>query len=872
MGRALEHIKCLLGSHRSELRSIVTDADKRALSTIPEESIHRAPSSDSFLDNPGPSSRPHTGAGSEDATLRAATNDRYRSAYHNRSQQRSANNNEDGGAQSVFNSTANSIKFGTKDENVSFKRGPAANELVARGEEEFDKDNLFRHFNDSELCRKDRSWEPSLYNLQVSPVNGTPLERFGDEPDNVSVRSECTDHSNVASREHAHSVAPSEHAESEPSRKRALSTRNLQDSIVDYQSSTQSATRNDVLPSMGDFDETVATNKDSGPMFSTPVTNRESDLTKDFCNMSAINGNGGTPRKPKQPSEPRGHMNQSIRSTGTISTGFVNRLAEAAPDDIVNMQRYLKEELEKKSRESALKSGAFYPSSTASSTQPSKLDLAMAKLSCNKMLNPSRKTQRAADSSQVPSEYPLTPRSARPTVEWNQQLPPLPPRRAPPSVEGNLQPPLAKQQDKQLLYLQPPPAKHPNEQTSYLRHESTFSRATLATSTGPSTALSSFASVRSDREQQRVDALPQLSQPTSSASTVNTAITDAASTTSRRDSGLAVNTDYLFFGFVPAGQSNVKQLRLTNRSCETMQIYIKDVSTNSIPPGGHSVVRVEFKPWDKSGFVNKLVIERTNSTKRTYKVPLCGMGGRAALEPTATTMKLSQSGIYVLTPAYMNAFTLGLQNAGVRDAFAYVTLVDANHEPVPGVEISPSRVIVRKQLQETKAITVSIGENMDSHRRLSITSARSTVTVVSTADRCAFRVLIYWGEERHRQRLKKLFGCADIKREALQQAARVFDNGPKVTSFTDERFEGETAFDGKDKVNFCDFEEFLDAMRQTIVNVVDSRARSTSICSARSQSRAADHTLDPDATLTDNTMQCGNQTITQNDTVLSSRR
>lgn len=45
---------------------------------------------------------------------------------------------------------------------------------------------------------------------------------------------------------------------------------------------------------------------------------------------------------------------------------------------------------------------------------------------------------------------------------------------------------------------------------------------------------------------------------------------------------------------------------------------------------------------------------------------MSGMGGRAALEPTATTMKLSQSGVYVLTPAYMSAFTLGLLNTGAR--------------------------------------------------------------------------------------------------------------------------------------------------------------------------------------------------------------
>lgn len=58
-------------------------------------------------------------------------------------------------------------------------------------------------------------------------------------------------------------------------------------------------------------------------------------------------------------------------------------------------------------------------------------------------------------------------------------------------------------------------------------------------------------------------------------------------------------------------------------------------------------------------------------------------------------------------------------------------------------------------LRPFKAITFSVSEGSEDNRRLSIASARSTLTTASSLEGCAFRVLIYWGEERQRQRVKK---------------------------------------------------------------------------------------------------------------------
>ncbi|KHJ94705.1 hypothetical protein OESDEN_05365 [Oesophagostomum dentatum] len=140
-------------------------------------------------------------------------------------------------------------------------------------------------------------------------------------------------------------------------------------------------------------------------------------------------------------------------------------------------------------------------------------------------------------------------------------------------------------------------------------------------------------------------------------------------------------------------------------------------------------------------------------------MPVRGLGGVAVLSIKAREdLRISRNGSYILQSSYETTFSFTLVNSGKRHAFARILVLYYGESGIPErlpVAINPASGIVIGR-DETKQISVRLQSQMPCSDWRS--SQNSIVSTASTTQRAVspLQVIIYWGEERTRRRLRWL--------------------------------------------------------------------------------------------------------------------
>lgn len=224
------------------------------------------------------------------------------------------------------------------------------------------------------------------------------------------------------------------------------------------------------------------------------------------------------------------------------------------------------------------------------------------------------------------------------------------------------------------------------------------------------------------------------------------------------------------FGFVAIGDTAVLSIDVTNRTDRPLRIRagltqagtvytLLDNQIQVVDAHRTVTLRVEFSPTQNARFRNGLVITAHGGggPSVNYRMPIYGLGGTAVVTVKAREdLRISRNGSYVLQSAYESTFSFTLTNSGLRRAFARIVVLytgdSGNPEQIP-VEVRPGPGIVVDRA-ESKQISVRLQSPLIALEWRS--SQNSLASTASTAQRAVspLQVLVYWGEEQTRQRLR----------------------------------------------------------------------------------------------------------------------
>jgi len=191
-----------------------------------------------------------------------------------------------------------------------------------------------------------------------------------------------------------------------------------------------------------------------------------------------------------------------------------------------------------------------------------------------------------------------------------------------------------------------------------------------------------------------------------------------------------------------------------------------------------------------------------------------------------------------------------LENLGNRDAFISIIIQDLNGEEIPAenVVVQPANLLITKGGKDVKKIDVRMFAQVSNHNSIASSRASSSMSDASTcAPPVAFRILVLWGEERQRQRLKML---ERYKRDKFSFLRRYF---------TVSKYSGEPTVVGDETdelLSMEDYNMFKAYLRLSTIEVLDNRyprTRPSSVLGNQSMSVAPSGTavlrIDPDSTL-----------------------
>uniref|UniRef100_A0A915CWF2 Uncharacterized protein n=1 Tax=Ditylenchus dipsaci TaxID=166011 RepID=A0A915CWF2_9BILA len=303
--------------------------------------------------------------------------------------------------------------------------------------------------------------------------------------------------------------------------------------------------------------------------------------------------------------------------------------------------------------------------------------------------------------------------------------------------------------------------------------------------------------------------------------------------------------------------------RLKPLKNEAFRILYKADTKQKIKAFGTHSVYISFCPRLAVRYKATLHIDCLSQKNESaeYTCQLLGFGGQAMVHPflnpvsikSRRDLVMSAGGRFNLIPKSINKFSFMLENKGTRDAFASVILQDVNGDEIPteNAFVQPANLLLDKSSQSSKKIEVRMFvQNAIGSRRNSFASnasSRISSAVNNTTGSAlptAFRILVLWGEERQRQRLKML---ERRKREKFFFLNRHFT----VTRYEAEQANWDDATD--ELLSKEDYRMFEGYLRVTVIEVLDKRY-SRSIQENAFKSRPASATgntvieLEPDNT------------------------
>uniref|UniRef100_A0A1I8BK10 PLAT domain-containing protein n=2 Tax=Meloidogyne hapla TaxID=6305 RepID=A0A1I8BK10_MELHA len=183
---------------------------------------------------------------------------------------------------------------------------------------------------------------------------------------------------------------------------------------------------------------------------------------------------------------------------------------------------------------------------------------------------------------------------------------------------------------------------------------------------------------------------------------------------------------------------------------------------------------ISFTPTANDHFVNYLfILCQSRHETMKYRFLVHGFGGRSIITPCVedriTNLLLSANGRYQLLVNSANSFNFILQNKGTRSAFASIFIYGKGGELIPNHEamVNTRNVILDKKGKDTSRKSISVrcltdrrsiqSQNKSStHRPSTLSSVMSALGMSTSKDESVLQILIFWGEERQRQRLKQL--------------------------------------------------------------------------------------------------------------------
>nr|CAD2177159.1 unnamed protein product [Meloidogyne enterolobii] len=180
---------------------------------------------------------------------------------------------------------------------------------------------------------------------------------------------------------------------------------------------------------------------------------------------------------------------------------------------------------------------------------------------------------------------------------------------------------------------------------------------------------------------------------------------------------------------------------------------------------------ISFTPTSAEHYANYLFIHcQSRHESRKYKFCVHGYGGRSIITPCIedriNNLLLSANGRYQLLVNSTNSFNFILQNQGNRAAFASIFIYGRGGELIPNHEamVSTRNVIINKKGQDDSRRSISVrcltdrrsfqSQNKSAHRPSTLSLVISALGMSTSRDESALQIVIFWGEERQRQRLK----------------------------------------------------------------------------------------------------------------------
>uniref|UniRef100_A0A914VGG2 Abnormal spindle-like microcephaly-associated protein ASH domain-containing protein n=1 Tax=Plectus sambesii TaxID=2011161 RepID=A0A914VGG2_9BILA len=313
---------------------------------------------------------------------------------------------------------------------------------------------------------------------------------------------------------------------------------------------------------------------------------------------------------------------------------------------------------------------------------------------------------------------------------------------------------------------------------------------------------------------------------------------------------LRTNKTRMYFGFVDIGDRVVQSVQLRNQSATPLRIRCEILRPNKgfeltdkesiimIGPGEPVTIRVSFLPTQIATYSNSLKFYIVNSTLK-FTLVLHGSGGCASVSMEKhENLKVARDGTFLLETSRVGMLPLKLTNRGPRDAFVRVLLAEktALNAPLDGPFVTPTDSIVVRA-GDTRELTVSMPDMSQCGRLSSLSQA-------SGSDSTRLRVLLLWGEEKQRQRVKRY--------EQLRNTKMPYEG----RSFTTERFCGEEnvgSLPEDTDVSRLDYDVFLSSLRRTVIKVFSNRlSLAGSVVSSTVGDRSVTATtfavFDPDST------------------------
>ncbi|TKR96989.1 hypothetical protein L596_010923 [Steinernema carpocapsae] len=259
----------------------------------------------------------------------------------------------------------------------------------------------------------------------------------------------------------------------------------------------------------------------------------------------------------------------------------------------------------------------------------------------------------------------------------------------------------------------------------------------------------------------------------------------------------------LFFPFVNVGDKVQEALDIENTTDghltvrahlaigASVNVFALDTNQLSIPPKEKGRVMVSFCPRDHAKYTGNIELSVVNVVYNR-KVRLNGHGGVAAVQPvTERSLGRTREGYYVLTTSNQSVVTLKLKNCGARSAYVKMRIAGMHDdEELPGYSMNPSQGVV-------------IGSNNTEDVKIQAKNASTPIGNI--------RLLVYWGEEKMRQRFKAY--------EATRNTDYLYDN----MSFTKTSFNCESETNAVKDPCHDDKTNFFKTLRKLDIHIQNSR-------------------------------------------------